>query len=89
VNDCMCCLLYLISFTFVVELNSVKGGAICAIVGFLCSIEWQFFSIILGQPVGPIVKVKCRFHETSVTNYHFTLHKIPEDRRLIYTVAEA
>jgi hypothetical protein len=37
----------------------------------------------------PSSRVKCRFHETLVTNYHFTLHKIPEECRLIYIVTEA
>lgn len=49
-------LVYLISFTFVVELNTVIGGEICALLGFLCSIELQFVSNILGQTVGPIFK---------------------------------
>jgi hypothetical protein len=58
VNDIAgACLLYLISFTFVVvELNAVKGAEICAVMGFLCSIEWQFVSNILGQHMGPILK---------------------------------
>lgn len=83
------CHLYLISFIFVVELNTVIGGEICAVLGFLCSIEWQFVSNILGQTVGSIFKSQVRFCETSVTNYHFTLHKNPEERRLFYIVAEA
>jgi len=37
----------------------------------------------------PFSRVKCRFHETSVTNYHFKLHKIPEERTLFYIVTEA
>jgi hypothetical protein len=57
VNDIAgACLLYLISFTFVAELNTVIGGEICAVLGLLCSIEWQVVSNILGQTVGPIFK---------------------------------
>lgn len=50
------CLLYLISFTFVAELNTVIRGEICAVLGFLCSIEWQIVSNVLGQTVGPNFK---------------------------------
>lgn len=48
--------LYLISFIFVVELNTVIGGEICAVLEFLCSIEWQFISNIMGQTVGSVFK---------------------------------
>lgn len=55
------CLLCLISFTFVVvELNTAKGGEICAILGFIYSIEWQFVSNVLGQHMGPIFKGQVR-----------------------------
>jgi len=50
------CLLYLISLTFVVGLNTVIGGEMCAVLGFLCNIGDKFVSNILGQTVGPIFK---------------------------------
>jgi hypothetical protein len=57
----------------------------------LCSVEWQSFTDISGQCIGPIFKGQepIRCPETLVNNYHSTLHNTPEECSLINTVAEA
>ena len=55
----------------------------------LRSVDWYFVTDVSGQPIGPILNGQAvliledgtdRFPETSATNYHSTLPKIPEDQ---------
>lgn len=50
--------------------------------GIFCNVEWQFVADVLGQPIGPIIQLVCL--KTSVINYYFTLHEIPEEQRYPY-----
>jgi len=56
--------------------------------GMLCSIDWKFFTEVLGQPIGPIFKGQV-VQETSESNYQSALYNIQTSKDLIYNAAEA
>jgi hypothetical protein len=45
--------------------------------GMLCSIDWKFFTEVLGQPIGPIFKGQV-VQKTSESN---SLHNVPDEER--------